>query len=234
MTTSLTADKKWRVKLNGRRFEAGWAEFVEQYNLKLENILVFKHEGDMEFEVSIFDVNESEGEYEEQQQQKTQNVEVTTSKKFESKDKPDHNIKSSSKTSPHTESAIHKPFGYSHFVCTVRPYCLTTDILCIPKKFAFENGLFNFEKRDLIVRDERQRSWNVTLRSYGNCVNLKGGWKKIRDANCLKEGDQIMFEVVVGGDKPIWKFHGKISEEDAAFNRLIEQEYSVVKKNKKQ
>ncbi|WMV40355.1 hypothetical protein MTR67_033740 [Solanum verrucosum] len=173
------ADKKWRVKVNGRRLEDGWEKFAEQHDLHLRDILVFRHEGDMEFEISIFDLN--------------QQCEREYKYEYESKDKPNHNIKSSRKA--------------SHFVCIVRPYCLSRDALLVPKEFASRNGLFNTKKRDLLVRDERQRSWNVILRSYGDkTAYLVDGWNKIRDANCLKEGDCIMFEVVTSGNKPIWKF----------------------------
>ncbi|XP_016557717.2 B3 domain-containing protein REM10 [Capsicum annuum] len=183
------ADKKWQVKVNNGLFESDWEKFVEQHDLQLGDILVFKHEENMDFKVSIFDLyQECEREYEEEEL-KAQNVEEI-SQKFESK-----------------ESAT--PKACSHFVLTVKPHCLSMDVLNIPKKFALANGLFNVKKLDLIVIDERQRSWPVILRSYGNCVYLRGGWNKIRDANCLKEGDHITFEVVTGGEKSVWQFHNK-------------------------
>ncbi|KAK6781586.1 hypothetical protein RDI58_019382 [Solanum bulbocastanum] len=172
------ADKKWRVKVNGRQLEDGWEKFTEKHDLHLRDILVFRHEGNMEFEVSIFDLN--------------QQCEREYKYEYESKVKPNHYNKSSRKA--------------SHFVCIARPYCLSRDALFIPKEFASQNGLFNTKERDLVVRDERQRSWNVKLRSYDKAVYLIDGWNKIRDANCLKEGDCITFEVVMNGKKPIWKF----------------------------
>ncbi|XP_055821819.1 B3 domain-containing protein REM10-like [Solanum dulcamara] len=307
LTRAATADKMWRVKVNGRRLEGGWEKFAEQHDLQLRDILVFRHEGDMEFEVSIFDLNQQcEREYEEEggggeatiaheplgcshfeciikpyclkydylclpkhfvlannltnkkcdliirdERQKSWNLKlasydshrvnigngwhefrvvndlkegdrvmfeiVTNGKKliWQFHNKPNHNIKSSRKSSPLAEVVTHKPIAHSHFVCIVRPYCLSRDSLLIPKEFASANGLFNIKKRDLLVRDERQRSWNVILRLYNNnYVYLKNGWNKIRDANCLKEGDRIMFEVVTDRKKPIWKFYGKISEEN--------------------
>ncbi|XP_075109473.1 B3 domain-containing protein REM5 isoform X1 [Nicotiana tabacum] len=133
-----------------------------------------------------------------------------TSKKFKLKEEPNPSVKSSSKAFPHVEAAIHKPFG--HFVCTIRPYCLTYSYLILPTQFALTNGLIN-KKYDLIIRDEWQRSWNLMLRPFGTSVCIRGGWSKLRDTHCLKEGDQIMFEVVTDGTKPVWKFHGKISGE---------------------
>lgn len=44
-------------------------------------------------------------------------------------DKPGPNIKSSNKSFLYGEAVSPKPFGYSRFVCTVRPYCLSNDFL---------------------------------------------------------------------------------------------------------
>lgn len=119
------------------------------------------------------------------------------------------------KSSRNVEAANHKPADHSRFVSTIKPYCLTYGYLCLPKQFAFRNGLIR-KKCNVIIRDERQRSWNLILRPFGTSVCLRGGWDKFRAAYCLKEGDRIMFEVVTDGEKPIWKFHGKISWENVS------------------
>ncbi|XP_016549314.2 B3 domain-containing protein REM14 isoform X5 [Capsicum annuum] len=135
------------------------------------------------------------------------------SKNSEFKDKPNPSIESSRKAFPHVEeAAAHKPSGHSRFVCTIKPYCLTYGYLCLPKEIALRNGLIS-KKCDLIIRDECQRSWNLILRPFGTSVCIRGGWDEFRDAYCLKEGDHIMFEVVTDGETPIWKFHGKVSDE---------------------
>ncbi|OIT38373.1 PREDICTED: B3 domain-containing protein REM10-like [Nicotiana attenuata] len=317
--------KKWMVKVNGRRFEDGWAEFAEEHDLQLGDMLVFRHEGNMEFEVIIFDSSQCDREYAEYVQQEEGEVHTLeeTSKNFEFKDAAIHNsvgqsyfictvkpycltngllripkqfalanglankkcgliIRDEKQRSwdlrlttygsqvyiggrwgefraandikvgnhimfevvtngeqpiwkfhdkpnpsikslafPHAEPATHKPFGYSHFVCTVKPYCLSNDLLCIPRQFAHANGLIN-KKCDLIIRDERQRSWSLRLRSFGTGVCIKGGWHEFRDTNCLKEGDQIVFEVVTNGEKPIWQFRRNISGENASIIQEVD------------
>ncbi|PHT38863.1 hypothetical protein CQW23_22436, partial [Capsicum baccatum] len=57
--------KKWRVQVNGRKLEEGnWGKFVEEFDLQVGNLLVFSHEGNMEFEISIFDSSQcSRAEY---------------------------------------------------------------------------------------------------------------------------------------------------------------------------
>ncbi|PHT98405.1 hypothetical protein BC332_32685 [Capsicum chinense] len=74
--------KNWLVKVKCWRFGAGWAAFVEQHDLQLGDILVFRHEGNMEFEVSIFDSTHCDREYAEylQEEDACNNVEETSKK----------------------------------------------------------------------------------------------------------------------------------------------------------
>lgn len=92
----------------------------------------------------------------------------------------------------------------------------------VPTKFALANRP-TYKKGDMIIRDERERSWKVKLCSFGDSVCIKGGWHEFCDANCLKEGDCIMFEVVSNGKKTIWKYNGKFphSSKILMFNHLI-------------
>ncbi|XP_009597666.1 B3 domain-containing protein REM10 isoform X1 [Nicotiana tabacum] len=240
------ADKKWLVKVNGYRFEEGWAEFVEENDLQLGDMLVFRHEGNMKFEVIIFDSSHCDREYAEYLQEEeaatpTAHTFGETSKNFEFKDTnnyasipsgdrlygslpsmschlshsgntddvieiPSPDINSSDEDSSHAEAATDKHVGHSHFICTIRPYCLTCGYLRLPQQFA--NGLSN-KKCDLFIRDERQRLWNLKLSS--DCkdrVYIGDGWRKFIADNCLKVGERIMFEVVSDGKtESTWKFH---------------------------
>nr|XP_025888304.1 B3 domain-containing protein REM17-like [Solanum lycopersicum] len=58
------SDKKWQVKVNGRLLDEGWAIFAKENDLQLGDCLIFRHEGDFEFEVSIFGSNHFERVYE--------------------------------------------------------------------------------------------------------------------------------------------------------------------------
>ncbi|KAJ8538803.1 hypothetical protein K7X08_030099 [Anisodus acutangulus] len=222
------AGNKWLVKLNNQRFEDGWKKFAEELNLQLGDLLIFKHEGGMKFEVSILDSSQCDREL--RAEKKAHTLEET-SKKFVFKDrrgdaslqpkgkktnldtervstqeKPNTSNKSSIKASSPAKAAAYKPFGCPNFVCTIRPYFLTYGFLRIPRHFATANCLIN-KKYDLSVRDEKQRSWNLKLSSCKTQVFIKDGWRKFIADNCLKEGDHIMFEVVTDGETPVWKFH---------------------------
>ncbi|MCD7447582.1 hypothetical protein HAX54_031611 [Datura stramonium] len=72
-----SAGKKWVVKLKGGRLEDNWKKFAEDLNFQLGDMLVFRHEGGMVFDVSIFDSSHSDREYAEYLQ------EEDTAKKFD-------------------------------------------------------------------------------------------------------------------------------------------------------
>ncbi|KAK6781572.1 hypothetical protein RDI58_019368 [Solanum bulbocastanum] len=196
---------KWPMKVNGHRFEAGWVEFVEQHGLKLGDILMFRHEGNMEFEVSIFDSTHCDKEYVEYMEEGDHTSEEI-SKKFKFKERSTRNIKSSKKASAHVNAATHhKSLDHPHFECIIREYCFSRGYLYLPRQFAYANGLTK-KKCDLTIRDERQRSWNVKLSSSKDRTYIGCGWTKFFADNCLKKGNCIMFEVVTNGETPIWKF----------------------------
>ncbi|KAG5589107.1 hypothetical protein H5410_039621 [Solanum commersonii] len=147
----------------------------EEHDLQLGDLLIFKYEGDMEFEVSIFDSSHCDREY---------------LYEDEDEDETTHDNKS---------------FGQPHFECIVRPYCLSKGFMYLPQQFAIANGLTN-KKCELIVRDQRQKSWNIKLSSNRNRAFIGDGWRKFAVEKYLKEGDRIMFEIVTNGETPIWKF----------------------------
>ncbi|XP_015168724.1 B3 domain-containing protein REM10-like [Solanum tuberosum] len=179
------ADKEWLVKLNGVRLEDGLENFAEQNNLEEGDVLVFKHEGDMKFEVLKFDLS---NQCEIEEQQKAQKIEKT------------------SERSKSKGAATHKHLDHSRFVCTIRPYCFKYGYLCLPIAFVLNNNLRD-KIGNLIIRDEKQRSWNLRLNSFSpKRFVLNGGWAEFSVANDIKEGDEVMFEIVTNEEKPIWQY----------------------------
>ncbi|XP_019254322.1 PREDICTED: B3 domain-containing protein REM10-like [Nicotiana attenuata] len=252
------AGKKWLVKVNGRRFEAGWAEFAQQHDLQLGDVLIFRHEGNMEFKVTIF---ESSGSVKEYLQEKVHTTVEETSKNLEefedtnnyasisSGDQlhessmsvsrhlshsrntnnvieiPNTRIESSDQDCSHAEAATDKHIDHSHFVCTIKPYCLTYGYLYLPQPFA--NGLSNKEC-ELIIRDERQRLWNLKLSSdCKNRVCIGDGWRKFIADNRLKEGDRIVFEVVTDEETSVWKFH-VVTDAETPKHKLFQGKFSHI------
>ncbi|XP_070019452.1 putative B3 domain-containing protein REM15, partial [Nicotiana sylvestris] len=200
--------KKWVMKVNGRRMEDGWTEFAEEHDLQLGDMLVFRHEGNMEFNVSIFGSSCCEREYAAYMQE-DEDEEEETPKKFDLEEKVKANIRTSGKAFPNAEAAnkgMH--LSPSHLICTIKPYCLTKYFLRIPRQFALDNRLNN-RKCTIIMRDEL-RSWTCSLHTNGNTY-IGRGWHEFCTDKCLKEGDRVMFEIVSNGETPIFKFHGNFS-----------------------
>lgn len=54
---------KWDVKINNQSFENGWAKFAEDNGLEVGDLSVFRHEGEMEFEIIVFDPTACERDY---------------------------------------------------------------------------------------------------------------------------------------------------------------------------
>ncbi|XP_075109478.1 B3 domain-containing protein REM7 isoform X2 [Nicotiana tabacum] len=199
------AGKKWVVKVNGRLL--GWGKFAEEHDLQLGDCLVFRHEGNMEFEVSIFGSSKCEREYEQPLQGVSEGEEERdhSCKKITPQEKPKLNIKSSHKAFPNVEAAQDMPLDRPYFIYTIKPYCLSKSFLQLPGPFARENDLRN-RKCTITIRDE-QMSWTFSLYSSGSHTFIGGVWSKFCIANGLKEGDQIMLEIVANGKNPILKVY---------------------------
>ncbi|PHU08824.1 hypothetical protein BC332_20684 [Capsicum chinense] len=198
--------KKWLVKLNGRRLEDGWEKFAGELSLRLGDLVIFRHEGDMEFEVSIFDSSECEREDGAEENNRTPEE---TSNKFEFKDatgKPKPKITSQCKAFSDLEAAKDMLLGRPHFISTVKPYWMSMSMIHVPKLFARESELSG-RKCGIMIRDE-ERSWPFSLFYRGRHTFIGGEWRKFCAANLLKEGDRILFEIFSNGEKPVLKIYG--------------------------
>ncbi|XP_015168722.1 putative B3 domain-containing protein REM15 [Solanum tuberosum] len=95
-----------------------------------------------------------------------------------------------------------------HFISTIKPYTLRFPVLYLPIAFAKSNGLL--DKRELIIMDEKRRSWSMCLgqidkRHFG----IKKGWRKFIEANGVQVGETYKFELINNGKIPIVHFHCK-------------------------
>lgn len=46
------SERTWKVKMEGHRLTEGWKEFVEAHDLRIGDFVIFRHEGDMLFNVT--------------------------------------------------------------------------------------------------------------------------------------------------------------------------------------
>ncbi|KAL3500463.1 hypothetical protein ACH5RR_039556 [Cinchona calisaya] len=216
-------DKKWKVKISGQSLQEGWRRFAMENKLEVGDFVVFKHEGNMVFEVMVFDPSHCEREY--RTLDDFRNIDPKqkemSPKKFKSsglRRNPAKNAISigsegtakeenvltpkSRKVSSHDDD---EESDNSYFVSWVKPYCIKFSILHIPMRFATANNLYN-RRRNLIIRDPQQRSWQVELVPNSGHICIRRGWNEFFSANGLKLGDSFKFELVENGETPILNF----------------------------
>nr|GMD26331.1 B3 domain-containing protein REM10-like [Ipomoea batatas] len=184
-------DRSWRVKIRGGRMVGdGWEKFAAENGLNVGEFLVFKQEGDtVAFDVSVFNPNRCERD-----------------SPLPPVPQPSNNFCSAVEPIARDTTST-SPADHPYFVSTIKLYCLKAQRLYLPIEFARSNGLVTEEKREMILRDDKERSWPVVLGRVGDQFCLLEGWQEFRMANGLKEGDAYKFEMIKTGKTPIAKFH---------------------------
>ncbi|PHT40035.1 hypothetical protein CQW23_18889 [Capsicum baccatum] len=236
------AGKNWCVKVNGRLLGEGWAKFVEEHDLQLGDVLIFRHEGAMEFEVSVFDSNQFERKYEHTAEGVNEAGEEInhTFKKFTSQDlranaslhpegkKPNLDAKRVSSRRKETNVlASTSANADGHFVTIIKPYSVIRPLLYLPMAFARPNGLMRRTK--MILRDEKGRSWSVQLGPLGPRFGITKGWRQFREANAVQVGDTYKFELIDNGMIPVAYF--RILKQDLRENASFHPEEKKSKSN---
>ncbi|VYS56976.1 unnamed protein product [Arabidopsis thaliana] len=51
---SNASDITWQVKMDGRRLTQGWQKFATSHDLRVGDLIVFRHDGDLVFHVTCF------------------------------------------------------------------------------------------------------------------------------------------------------------------------------------
>ncbi|XP_027075128.1 B3 domain-containing protein REM14 isoform X2 [Coffea arabica] len=194
--------KEWRVEISDQWLREGWRAFAVENNLQVGDFVVFEHEGNMVFEVLVFDPSHCERKYasiddEKKCSQKFKAAEIPRSKKVKLELSDDQE-------EPDSTDQICRPY----FIFTVKPINLLYHRLNIPRDFAMENGLFGREC-NIKLRDQSQRSWSLKIKSSSDCASIQCGWKSFAKAQGLKEGDEFVLELTENGEAPAFNFYGK-------------------------
>ncbi|XP_074284514.1 B3 domain-containing protein REM5-like [Silene latifolia] len=184
----------WYVKVSHEKgkmhMKDGWKKFCEEHDLQVGDFLVFKYNGNLIFDVLIFDPNASE---------RTIPRIPTVSRAAGAKIEGISDGGSVAKV-------VFKPRGFPYCHTSVKPYWRKVGGMPIPVKFGRENDLSN-KWCEMILIDQKEKSWPVTLKqSYGNHPYI-GGWGAFEQSNGLKAGDSIVFELINSGKIPIMKVY---------------------------
>ncbi|XP_052209336.1 B3 domain-containing protein REM9-like [Diospyros lotus] len=195
--------------MEGRYLESGWTDFVNHHELNVGVLLVFRHEGDLVFDVMVFDPNGCERAY----QPLHVKDEVDDSKDSQESPEP---IKDETRSEEIVNSPLHahprsvkssSTGTYPYFVATLKCYTFLSHRLHIPVQFARLHGLC-YRNCEMIIMDNEQRSWQVSLgHNYYGRIYIGKGWKVFCAAKYLKEGETIRFELIENGKKPVMVFH---------------------------
>ncbi|KAK6912449.1 B3 DNA binding domain [Dillenia turbinata] len=212
--------KVWRVKVKDWCFEDGWTDFVKDHDLHVGDFLVFRYEGDMAFNVLVFDPSACEKKYtwSDHFKMASQTDEQNVTKRAKSgspgregeHNKHDHETdcpisapKATTSTAEHGQNPI--------FVTTLKPSSISMNYQYLPKNFAKSTR----RESKMILRDENQGTWPMSLirRPYDGRLYIQSGWKIFRKAKGLNVGDTMKFELIKKGKNLVINFQvlGKFS-----------------------
>ncbi|XP_024014114.1 B3 domain-containing protein REM10 [Eutrema salsugineum] len=176
----------WKVKIDGRRLSVGWEDFAVAHDLRIGDIVVFRHEGDLLFHVTALGPSCCEIQYGEYSNDEEENMEKVSRKK---------------KKSPKTETD--DATDQSCFEVTVTASNLKRDVVYLPKTFAEVNGLI--KKSEIVLMNEEGESWKIDLRheDYSGRFYMSRGWRSFCVANGKKPGDDFTFKLVQNEETPV-------------------------------
>ncbi|KAL9662262.1 hypothetical protein QQ045_027094 [Rhodiola kirilowii] len=191
--------KLWSVKIRGRRVWAGWKEFAEHLDLRVGDFLVFTYEGDLVFDVKVFDSSTCEKKYDREDGMNTDQKEDC--REPVEADAGNGGLHENEVIRKKCDDSIAKS---SMFVGTLRP--AYANELCLPRRFTIYNGLGS-ECSEMIVRDDSGKLWPIKYRIGKNDQRAYAKWRTVKDANGLTEGDKFTLNVIDKGKKPVLQFH---------------------------
>ncbi|WCJ30488.1 B3 domain-containing protein REM10 [Euphorbia peplus] len=219
MLGSRKGGKLWPVKINGRRFEDGWKEFVDDHQLQIGDFLVFRHDGGLVFYVLVFDRSTCEREYSPFNATEEENLEIQE-EIFEDSSNNGKTMEEMEKTKT-SSGATERENPCS--VIQLTSNSLKKSRLHIPRKFAMEHGL-DGRCCSMILKDEEGRCWPALLYKNSNGKTyVAGGWASFCVAHKLKAGDLLIIELTENDTIPVLKMrrlqeHREVKQEIMDFD----------------
>ncbi|XP_062176287.1 B3 domain-containing protein Os01g0723500-like isoform X1 [Alnus glutinosa] len=195
---------EWRVKLcktvEDIYLQDGWKQYFEDHSLGDNEFLLFKHNGEMSFDVLIFGKDGCERVYasinkhtpvhdEADQLTKLKEKDIQRRKKLEEKEPPTQKRKVWKMAESFTSD-----FPYFKR-CMTKSHVEKVFILRVPAVFAKEH-LPPQGRAKIVVRNSEDKSWEVNYVSNGWNHVLSGGFKAFVLENKLKIGDICIFELL--------------------------------------
>ncbi|KAF8103847.1 hypothetical protein N665_0183s0024 [Sinapis alba] len=192
--------KTWLVKIDGLKLTDGWEEFAVAHELRIGDITIFRHEGEMVFHVTAFgpsfcDIQHTSASSHniDDSQDQTDNTENGSGEKRKK-------VKKNPRTKEESSSDDH-----SHFVAHVSPSSLRCDRLYVATGFARSNGLDKMSGKEIVLLNEEGRSWNFSLRynEAGMHTYVGPGWRRFCAENGMNQGHHCTFKLVRKSASPV-------------------------------
>ncbi|KAL0656529.1 hypothetical protein Bca4012_077113 [Brassica carinata] len=191
------SDKNWKVKMDGSKLTDGWEDFAVAHDLRVGDMIVFRHEGEMVFHVTALGPSCCEIQYTSthniNSHDQTNNI-VTGNSSREKRKRVKKNPK------PVPQASLHS----SCYVGSVSDSSLKHNKLYLGREFVAANGL-NKGCSEIVLKNEGGGRWTLPLKHYKsiNHTYLGPGWTTFCQVNGIKAEDSFMFKLVRTGDKPV-------------------------------
>ncbi|KAL0741848.1 hypothetical protein Bca4012_083361 [Brassica carinata] len=166
------SDQTWEVIQEGRRLTGGWKDFTKAHDLRIGDIVIFKHEGDMVFHVTLFGPSCCEIQY-----------------------THPHIIKEEADA----DDVSSFSFDYC-FLAEISASNLKEDQLYLPVGATSSTAL-NKQCQEMILLNKKGNSWTLSLRfSESRGMHyITRGWRKFCLDNRCDIGDLFVFNLVGDG-----------------------------------
>ncbi|KFK38489.1 hypothetical protein AALP_AA3G119800 [Arabis alpina] len=215
------SDVIWEVKMDGQRLTQGWQKFVTSHDLRVGDILVFRHDGDLLFHVTPFGPSCCEIPYDDDDGDNGDGDDDDDDDDGDGDDVIQLSSESNSEKYQHIREAG-SSLDHSHFlVARVTASNLSKDILLLPMDFSRSNGLMN-RKCEIILLNEDGKPWRLLLGNYKlhGRVYIKSGWKSFCCENRGRANGVLTFKLVQDGTTPVLQLYSSSSSSTSQYRFL--------------
>ncbi|CAN7108750.1 unnamed protein product [Brassica rapa subsp. narinosa] len=219
--TSDVSDRSWEVELDGQRFARGWKQFSVHHGVRNDDVLSFRHDGDMVFHVTPFgrsfshqiqfisSTSEDENKDDEHNifdddvyDEEEEHADAGNDDDDDGDSTSEEELFPSSKKKAITETET--SLEDSYLVTHVTSSNLGRNQMGISNKFARPNGLKD-RQCEIDLLNEEGKSWTLELRhnkTTGQSYMCRG-WTSFCQGNGIKAGSACRFKLVKNGTKPV-------------------------------
>ncbi|EOA18211.1 hypothetical protein CARUB_v10006696mg [Capsella rubella] len=201
------SDKVWKVKLDGGRLADGWEEFTGEHKFRDGDVLVFKHQGDDVFHVSVASGSVS-GDIHHASSSHVDTEDTCIADDYvdddDDDDDDDETNDDDDDDGESKDAADIDDDGDGNRARCVTRYSLNKDRLDLSRKYTV---LFGEHQKacEIDVMNEQGRIWTMKLAKNisSGVFYIRAGWEHFCFTNDLKQGDLCKFKLFQNGKKPV-------------------------------